>query len=99
MAELLRLLLGCSDGAAVAQFTVVDANVEAAIRITARPGLVGDRRAVATIVAERKQRTGSALSTPRKLHRFFHAHPSHHHVPKRARHSPRTRRMTLVRRS
>ena len=48
------LLLRGPDGSAVAQLTVVDSNIETAVGIATGPGLVFDRGAVASVVAERK---------------------------------------------
>src|SRR5689334_15341678 len=61
------LLLRGADGAAVAQFTVVDAEIEPAFRIAAGPRFVGDRRAVAAVVTQWKQRPCLTLLTRWKL--------------------------------
>src|SRR4029079_17066619 len=58
-----RLLLRGTDGATVAQFTVVDSDIEPAPRVAARPGFVGNRCAVAPIVAQTQQRANLALAT------------------------------------
>src|SRR6185295_6231913 len=58
-----RLLLRGTDGATVAQFTVVDADIEPAAGIAARPGFVRDRRAVAAVVAQRQERANLAFAT------------------------------------
>jgi hypothetical protein len=57
--SLLRLL----ERATEADFPVVNANVVTAFGVAANPGLVGDRRSVASVVAERKQGSTSALLT------------------------------------
>src|SRR5688500_9724793 len=47
---------------------VVDSEVEATLRVVADPGLVGDRRAVAPIIAQRKERSFTlALPAQRQL--------------------------------
>src|SRR6476646_2012180 len=48
--------------AAEADLAVVDAQVEAARRVVADPGLVGDWRAVASVVGQREQHALSALA-------------------------------------
>src|SRR5262249_12348896 len=66
------LLVRGADGAPVTQFTVVDAEIESALWVATRPGLVGDRRAITTIVAQGKQNPGLALSAGGQLHRLVH---------------------------
>src|SRR5690242_660848 len=65
------------DRASVAQLTVIDAHVETAIGVAARPRFVRDRRAIATVVAHWKQRSFLALPTARQLGRLIHF-PSRH---------------------
>src|SRR5439155_17979500 len=65
-------LLRRADGTPVTQFAVIDADVEAAVGVAARPGLVGDRRAVATVVAEWEQRAGSASPAGGQFRRSVH---------------------------
>src|SRR5580765_46217 len=66
MARIKTLLAREPDAAAEADLAVVDAKVEPAGRIAAHPGLVGDRRAVATVVRERQQNAVVALPALRK---------------------------------
>src|SRR5437016_8590183 len=70
----LRTLLAReSDAAAETDLAVVDAKVEPARRIAAHPGLVRDRRALATVVGKRQQNPVVALPALRK--RDFHPSP------------------------
>ena len=48
-------------------FAVVDANVEAALRVAAHPCLVGDGRAVPSIIAHGQEFPVSALAAFRQL--------------------------------
>src|SRR5688500_10148613 len=66
-------LVGGPDRAAEAQLTVVDADVEPAVGVAADPGLVGDRCAIAAVVAHREQVAVAALSAGRKLDRLRHS--------------------------
>src|SRR3569833_1544962 len=61
-----RSFMRLADCAAVADLAVVDADVEAAFRITAHPRLELYRRAVPTIVAQRQHRTLSTFPALRK---------------------------------
>ena len=67
-----RLFLRGADGAAVTQLAVVDADIEPAFRIAARPGLVGDRRTVTAVVAQREQGSGVALAARGPFDRSLH---------------------------
>src|SRR5207247_4000051 len=64
------------DAAAEADLTVVDPDVEPARGVAAHPGLVGDRRPIATVVRERQQHTIVALATLGEID--LHPDPSLH---------------------
>src|SRR5688500_11377201 len=66
------LLVRNANGAAVAQLTVVDAEIEATLRVAAGPRLVGDRSAVASVIAERKQRPLPAFPAAWQLAHLVH---------------------------
>src|SRR2546426_7099160 len=77
----LRTLLAReSDAAAETDLAVVDAKVEPARRIAAHPGLVRDRRALATVVGKRQQNPVVALPALRK--RDFHPSPPPSQTPR-----------------
>src|SRR6185295_16833892 len=71
-----RLLLRGTDGATVAQFTVVDADIEPAAGIAARPGFVRDRRPVAAVVAQRQERANLAFATRGPFGWLVHSLPT-----------------------
>src|SRR5262249_48720487 len=71
---LLRTLVAREpDAATEADLAVVDAEVEPAGRIAAHPGLVRDRRSIATVIGERQQNPVVALPALRK--RDIHPSP------------------------
>src|SRR5690554_3480226 len=70
-----RLLVALTDRATEADLAVVDPDVEAALRIRADPGLVGDRRAVTTVVRERQHVPLSTLLAPWVIHLHRHSSP------------------------
>src|SRR5580765_7975785 len=61
------------DGAADADLAVVDAQIESAGRVVAHPGIVGDGRAVATVIGEWQQHAFVALHALGKTQ--FHPRP------------------------
>src|SRR3712207_4936330 len=70
-----RSLVALADGAAEADLSVVDADVEAAVRVGADPRLVGDRRAVAAVVGQRYEQSLVALAALGILLVIRHVHP------------------------
>jgi hypothetical protein len=62
--------MGLSYGSSETDLAVIDPQVEAAVRITADPCLVRNRCAVATIVAQRQQRSFAAFTATRQLGRI-----------------------------
>src|SRR5262245_13606719 len=71
-----RLLAREPEPASEADLAVVDADIEAAVRVVADPRLVGDRRSVAAVVGQRQQDPLAALETLGK--RELHPGPLHH---------------------
>ena len=68
----MRLLVRLTDGTAEADLSVINADVEAALGIAAHPGLVGNRRTIASVIAEREKYALFALLAMREIHGLCH---------------------------